>query len=81
MTLTVSNRLCSALKLADAIIENTNDIVEASALVVNGETLLCGDAEALGDCLEKRRTAFETNGAGKFLGIYQTRSKPKRAII
>ena len=63
MTLTVSNRLCSALKLADAIIENTNDIVEASALVVNGETLLCGDAEALGDCLEKRRTAFETNGA------------------
>lgn len=63
MTLTVSNRLCSALKLADAIIENTNDIVEASALVVNGETLLCGDAEALGVCLEKRRTAFETNGA------------------
>lgn len=63
MTLTVSNRLCSALKLADAIIENTNDIVEASALVVNGETLLCGDAEALDDCLEKRRTAFETNGA------------------
>ena len=63
MTLTVSNRLCSALKLADAIIENTNDIVEASALVVNGETLLCGDAEALGVCLEKRLTAFETNGA------------------
>lgn len=57
MTLTVSNRLCSALKLADAIIENTNDIVEASALVVNGET------EELAECLEKSRTRFETKGA------------------
>ena len=63
MTLTVSNRLCSALKLADAIIENTNDIVEASALVVNGETLLCGETEELAECLEKSRTRFETKGA------------------
>ena len=63
MTLTVSNRLCSALKLADAIIENTNDIVEASALVVNGETLLCGEADELVECLEKSRTRFETEGA------------------
>ena len=63
MTLTVSNRLCSALKLADAIIENTNDIVEASALIVNGETLLCGEADELAECLEKSRTRFETEGA------------------
>ncbi len=63
MTLTVSNRLCSALKLADAIIENTNDIVEASALVVNGETLLCGETDEVAACLEKSRTRFETEGA------------------
>ena len=79
MTLTVSNRLCSALKLADAIIENTNDIVEASALVVNGETLLCGEADELAECLEKSRTRFETKGAETHRNL-QTMLKPKRAI-
>ena len=37
MTLTVSDRLDSAVKVADAIIENTSDITEASARIVNRE--------------------------------------------
>ena len=63
MTLTVSDRLDTAMTLANAIVENTNDIVEASALVVNGECVACGDTEELNSKLEERRTAFETQGA------------------
>lgn len=63
MTLTVSDRLDSAMTLANAIIKNTNDIVEASALIVNGECVACGETEELRDRLEERRTAFETEGA------------------
>ena len=63
MTLTVSDRLDSAVALADAIIANTNDIVEASALIVNGEQIACGETEELREYLENSRTRFETEGA------------------
>ena len=63
MTLTVSDRLDSAVALADAIIENTNDIVKASALTVNGEAVACGEEAELRECLEERRTQFEVEGA------------------
>ena len=63
MTLTVSDRLDTAMTLANAIVENTNDIVEASALVVNGECVACGDTEELNSKLEERRPACETQGA------------------
>lgn len=63
MTLTVSDRLDSAVTLANAIIENTNDIVDASALVVNGEQVACGETAELREYLEARRTRFETEGA------------------
>lgn len=63
MTLTVSDRLDSAVALADSIIENTNDIIKASALVVNGEQIACGEAEELRKCLEESRTRFEVEGA------------------
>ena len=63
MTLTVSDRLDSAFKLAKAIIENTNDITEASALIVNGEKVLCTDADNLDSYLEECRTRFEIEGA------------------
>lgn len=63
MTLTVSDRLDSAVVLADAIIANTNDIVEASALIVNGEQIACGETEELREYLENSRTRFETEGA------------------
>ena len=63
MTLTVSDRLDTAMTLANAIVENTTDIVEASALVVNGECIACGEAEELRQCLEESRTRFEIKGA------------------
>ncbi len=63
MTLTVSDRLDSAVKVADAIIENTSDITEASALIVNGEYLLCAQTADLENQLESRRTGFEIEGA------------------
>ena len=63
MTLTVSDKLVSATSLANAIIENTNDIVEASALIVNGERVACGETFELRECLEASRTRFEPEGA------------------
>ena len=63
MTLTVSDRLDTAMTLANAIVENTTDIVEASALVVNGECIACGEADELRQCLEESRTRFEIKGA------------------
>ncbi|MEE1239649.1 MAG: peptidoglycan DD-metalloendopeptidase family protein [Acutalibacteraceae bacterium] len=63
MTLTVSDRLDSAVALADAIIENTNDIVKASALTVNGKRVACGEEAELRKCLEERRAQFEVDGA------------------
>lgn len=62
-TLTVSDRLDSAVKLAGAIIENTNDIAEAAALTVNGETVACSEADGLDGYLEYCRTRFEIDGA------------------
>lgn len=63
MTLTVANRLDSALKVADAIIENTDDIVEATALKVNGETAVCAKTDELDSCLNSRLNAFNIEGA------------------
>lgn len=63
MTLTVSDRLSSAYALASAILENTGDIVEAAALNVNGEQLICGQADELNAALEAGRTRFEPEGA------------------
>lgn len=63
MTLTVADRLDSAAAVADAIIENTENIVKASALIVNGERVACGEAEELREYLEISRTRFEPEGA------------------
>lgn len=63
MTLTVSNRLDSAVAVADAIIENTGDVVEAAALTVNGERVACAEAELINSLVEARRTAFDISGA------------------
>ncbi|MGN0492663.1 MAG: peptidoglycan DD-metalloendopeptidase family protein [Acutalibacteraceae bacterium] len=63
MTLTVSDRLDSAAALADAIIENTDNIVKASALIVNGKQVACAEAEELREYLEISRTRFEPAGA------------------
>lgn len=63
VTLTVADRLDSAAAVADAIIENTENIVKASALIVNGERVACGEAEELREYLEISRTRFEPEGA------------------
>lgn len=58
LTITLNNKLDSAEKLADAIIENTSDVVSAGVLVVNGEEVACLDIENLNTLLEARRTAY-----------------------
>ncbi len=63
LTITVADRLDSANKVADAIIENTGDIVEASALVVDGEVVACTQSGELSSLVESRRTAYFIDGA------------------
>jgi len=63
LTLTVTDKLANAVKLADAIIKNTEEFVEGSSLVINGEDVVCTEAEGLEDLIEERRTAFYVEGA------------------
>lgn len=63
LTLTVSDKLSTPTLLADAIIENTNEIVAGSALCVNGETVICTEKKGLNELLEARRTEFYVSGA------------------
>jgi len=63
LTLTVSNKIDTVAKVADAIIANTSDIVKGSALIINGEKVLCTEAEGLSQMLEAKRTAFYIEGA------------------
>ncbi len=58
LTITVADKLDNAAKVADAIIENTGDIVKGSALIVNGETVACVEGFELNEAVEARRTAF-----------------------
>ena len=62
LTLTVSDKLANAVKLADAIMENTDEFVMGSALIVNGDTVVCAK-EDITDLLEARRTSFFVDGA------------------
>lgn len=63
LTLTVANKIDNIEKVADAIIANTNDIVEGSALIVNGEKMICTEAQGLSQMLEAKKTAFYIEGA------------------
>lgn len=63
LTLTVSDKLDDESTVADAIIENTDDIIQCTAIVVNGETLTCSTAEGLDVLLEDRLTAYDIEGA------------------
>ena len=63
MTLTVEDRLDSALKVADAIIENTDDIEEAAELRVNGVAAVCAARDELTSYLEYCRNRFNIEGA------------------
>lgn len=63
LTLTVSDRLDNATKVADAIIESTGTITAGSVLKVNGETLICAETDELKECLEQSRCRFYIDGA------------------
>ncbi len=63
LTLTVADKLDNAAKVADAIIENTCDIVSGSSLIINGEAVACVEGVSLNEKLEARRTAFYIENA------------------
>lgn len=63
LTLTVTDNLANKESVADAIIENTADIVKCTAVVVNGEALTCTTAEGLEVLLNDRLTAYDIEGA------------------
>ena len=53
----------SADSVADAIIRNTDEIVTASAFVLDGQVLLSTQVEGLEDLLETARTRYDVPGA------------------
>ncbi len=63
LTLTVANKLDDAAKVADALIENSDDIVSGSILVVNGETVACVQASGLDKLLGARLMTYYIEGA------------------
>lgn len=63
LTITVADKLDTAAKVADAIIENTDDFVCGTALVINGETVACTAKEDFSEKLEARRTQYYVDGA------------------
>lgn len=63
LTLTVANKLDDAAKVADALIENSDDIVSGSILVVNGETVACVQASGLDKLLSARLMSYYIEGA------------------
>ncbi len=63
LTLTVTDKLANAVKLADAIIKNTEEFVEASALVINGENVVYAETQGLKDLIQARLTSYYVEGA------------------
>lgn len=63
LTLTVANRLDDAKKVADAIIEYSDDIVSGSALIINGESVACVQASGLDKLLDARLKSYYIEGA------------------
>ncbi len=63
LTLTVADKLDNANRVANAIIENTCDIVKGSALIINGEVVACTEADGMAELIEARRTAFYVKNA------------------
>lgn len=63
MTLTITDKLDNAYKVADAMIENTEDLVFSSVLCVNGQTVICGDEDYLLSALNARKDEFNVENA------------------
>ena len=63
MTLTITDRLDNAHTVADAMIENTENLVFSSALCVNGQTVICGDEDYILSALDARKDEFYVEDA------------------
>ena len=63
LTLTVRDKLDNADTVADAIINNTDKIISASVLTVNGERIVCAATEELTAAIEARKNQFVMSGA------------------
>ena len=63
LTLTVASKLDDAAKVADAIIENSDDIISGSVLIVNGDIVACVQASGLDKLLDARLMAYNIEGA------------------
>ena len=66
LTLAVSNQMLSARKLADVIIDKSDNVTFAQALIVNGETVATVenfDAQAY---IDSRLAAYNIDGADNF---------------
>lgn len=59
LTVTVKDRLNTTDEVVDAIVSNNEDIVEAEALVVNGEMVLCAEGNVLSGLLKDRLKAYD----------------------
>ena len=56
---TVENAVNDCETVVDAIIENTDEIVSASYLYINGEKVGCADTDDLSVALENRKSAYD----------------------
>ncbi len=63
LTLTVADKFDTATKVADAIIDNTDEVIEASVLTVNGQAVAITKSLNLEQLLEERKTVFYLEGA------------------
>ncbi len=63
LTLTSSNQLASPAALAEAIIENSKDLTYGSALIVNGETLICTAGDDLEHLYNFHLNEYNVDGA------------------
>lgn len=58
LTVTFKDKLDSADKVANAMLNNTDKIAKASALIVNGEQAIISDSETLTQLLASRKEAY-----------------------
>ena len=63
LTVTVKDRLNTTDEGVDAIVSNNKDIVEAEAIVVNGEMVLCAEGNVVSGLLKDRLKAYYVEGA------------------
>ena len=63
LTVTVKDRLNTTAEVVDAIVSNNKDIVEAEAIVVNGEMVLCAEGNVVSGLLKDRLKAYYVEGA------------------